>query len=194
MRKNLSLSSRIMIIFIYAIILRYFYFQDRSRRLNTTDCRQLPQHNRAWQGLSRLLGLHDKGTQGQHVFARMVYRRMIRCVASGKSSTGTRARFQIGVLLGGEENSTKKQMQAIITFETELAKITIPPEERRDEEKLYNLMSLNELQRKAPFVRLLSSTRLKIFFKYSLFSYLRMRPIIATVVIFISVTSNNFPV
>jgi len=61
--------------------------------------------------------------------------------------------FQIGVLLGGEDNSTKRQMQAIIDFETELAKITTPPDERRDEEKLYNLMSLSELQRKAPFVR-----------------------------------------
>lgn len=68
--------------------------------------------------------------------------------------TGARARFQIGVLLGGEENSTKRQMQDVINFETKLAEITTPPEERRDEEKLYNLMSLNELQRKAPFVRL----------------------------------------
>jgi len=61
--------------------------------------------------------------------------------------------FQIGVLLGGEENSTKRQMQAIIDFETELAKITTPPDERREEEKLYNPMSLSELQRQAPFVR-----------------------------------------
>jgi len=99
----------------------------------------------------------------------MVYRRTIRCVASGESSTGTRTRFQIGVLLGGEENSTKKQMQAIIDFETKLAKITIPPEERRDEEKLYNLMSLNDLQRKAPFVRLLSPTRSRMFSRIFVF-------------------------
>ncbi|XP_011875203.1 PREDICTED: endothelin-converting enzyme 1 isoform X1 [Vollenhovia emeryi] len=59
---------------------------------------------------------------------------------------------KIGVLLGGEENLTKKQMQDVIAFETRLAEITIPPEERRDEEKMYNLMSLNELQRKAPFM------------------------------------------
>lgn len=71
-----------------------------------------------------------------------------------ESSTGARTCLQIGVLLGGEENSTKRQMQDIITFETKLAEITTPPEDRRDEEKLYNLMSLNELQRKAPFVRL----------------------------------------
>ncbi|XP_020280455.1 endothelin-converting enzyme 1 isoform X3 [Pseudomyrmex gracilis] len=59
---------------------------------------------------------------------------------------------KIGVLLGGEENSTRKQMQDVITFETKLAEITIPPEERRDEEKLYTLMSLSELQRKAPMI------------------------------------------
>ncbi|KAM0734687.1 Endothelin-converting enzyme-like protein [Formica fusca] len=57
-------------------------------------------------------------------------------------------------LLGGEENSTKKQMQAIIDFETKLAKITIPPEKRRDEEN--NLMLLNKLKRNAPFICLLS--------------------------------------
>lgn len=61
--------------------------------------------------------------------------------------------FQIGVLLGGEENSTRRQMQDVIDFETKLAEITTPPDERRDEEKLYNLMPLSELQRKAAFVR-----------------------------------------
>jgi membrane metallo-endopeptidase-like protein 1 len=55
-------------------------------------------------------------------------------------------------LLGGEENSTRKQMQDIIDFETKLAEITIPQEERRDEEKLYNIMTISELQDKAPFV------------------------------------------
>lgn len=140
------------------IIKTNFYLQDRSRRLNVADCRQLSQHNRTWQGLNCLPGLHDKGTQGQDIFAHTVYRRAIHCVASGESSTGTRGRFQIGVLLGGEENSTKKQMQAVIDFETKLAQITIPPEERRDEEKLYNLMSLSDLQHKAPFVRILLSS------------------------------------
>lgn len=56
------------------------------------------------------------------------------------------------MLLGGEENSTREQMTKVIDFETNLAKIMTPLEERRDEEKLYNLMSLNELQRKAPMV------------------------------------------
>ncbi|XP_043262342.1 endothelin-converting enzyme homolog isoform X2 [Colletes gigas] len=59
---------------------------------------------------------------------------------------------KIGVLLGGERNSTRSQMREVIEFETKLAKIMTPLEERRDEEKLYNLMSLDELQRKAPFM------------------------------------------
>lgn len=56
------------------------------------------------------------------------------------------------MLLGGEEKDTKRQMQAVIDFETKLAEITIPQEDRRDEEKLYNLMSINQLQKIAPFV------------------------------------------
>ena len=59
---------------------------------------------------------------------------------------------KIGTLLGGGEASTRRQMQAVVEFETRLANITEPPESRRDEEKLYNLMSLTELNEKAPFV------------------------------------------
>ncbi|XP_028131382.1 endothelin-converting enzyme homolog isoform X3 [Diabrotica virgifera virgifera] len=59
---------------------------------------------------------------------------------------------KVGVLLGGDQNSTKQQMQDIIKFETKLANITIPGELRRDEEKLYNLMKIGDLQVKAPFI------------------------------------------
>ncbi|KAJ9601453.1 hypothetical protein L9F63_000370, partial [Diploptera punctata] len=59
---------------------------------------------------------------------------------------------KIGILLGGEENSTRAQMQAVIDFETKLAEITSPPEDRRDEEKLYHLMPLSEVQNMAPFM------------------------------------------
>lgn len=60
--------------------------------------------------------------------------------------------MQIGVLLGGEENSTRAQMQGVIEFETQIAEITSPPEDRRDGEKLYHLMPLSEVQEMAPFV------------------------------------------
>lgn len=59
---------------------------------------------------------------------------------------------KIGTLLGGEEASTRRQMQDVVDFETRLANITEPPEFRRDEEKLYNLMSLAEMNEMAPFV------------------------------------------
>uniref|UniRef100_A0A1B6E866 Endothelin-converting enzyme 1 n=1 Tax=Clastoptera arizonana TaxID=38151 RepID=A0A1B6E866_9HEMI len=59
---------------------------------------------------------------------------------------------KVGVLLGGEYNSTKAQMEAVIEFETKLANITIPAEDRRDEEKLYNQMPIAQLQEIAPFM------------------------------------------
>ncbi|KAL4221416.1 Endothelin-converting enzyme 2 [Mactra antiquata] len=59
---------------------------------------------------------------------------------------------QIGVLLGGEENKTREYMYDVLQFECDLANITVPSEERRDEELLYHKMSLAELQKLAPFV------------------------------------------
>lgn len=89
-----------------------------------------------------------------------------------ESSTGIH--FQIGMLLGGEENTTRKQMQDVISFETRLAEITIPYGERRDEEKIYNLMSLSELQQKAPFVRLTFFYLYIIHFDYIILQLLRI--------------------
>lgn len=60
---------------------------------------------------------------------------------------------KVGVLLGAtDENDTRRQMKEVIDFETRLAQITVPNEDRRDEESLYNLMSLTELQDLAPFI------------------------------------------
>lgn len=60
---------------------------------------------------------------------------------------------KVAILLGAtDENDTKRQMKEIIDFETRLAEITIPNEERRDEESLYNLMSLTDLEDLAPFI------------------------------------------
>ncbi|XP_014239311.1 endothelin-converting enzyme homolog isoform X5 [Cimex lectularius] len=58
----------------------------------------------------------------------------------------------MGVLLGGEKNRTRKLMKNIIDFETKLAEITIPDEERRDEEKMYHLMTVADLENLAPFI------------------------------------------
>lgn len=45
-------------------------------------------------------------------------------------------------------------MQEVIEFETKLANITIPAEDRRDEEKMYHQVAVAELQEIAPFVSL----------------------------------------
>ncbi|XP_017775297.1 PREDICTED: endothelin-converting enzyme 1 isoform X2 [Nicrophorus vespilloides] len=59
---------------------------------------------------------------------------------------------KVGELLGGDPNSTRDQMSGVIEFETKLANITIPNELRRDEETLYNLLSVAELQDRAGFI------------------------------------------
>lgn len=59
---------------------------------------------------------------------------------------------KVGVLLGGEENKTREQMLDVIDFETRLANITVPSEERRDEEELYHKMSISDVQKLAPFI------------------------------------------
>lgn len=45
-------------------------------------------------------------------------------------------------------------MQDIIVLETRLAEITVPSEDDLGDKRNYAVMSLDDLQRKAPFVRL----------------------------------------
>uniref|UniRef100_A0A671RN37 endothelin-converting enzyme 1 n=1 Tax=Sinocyclocheilus anshuiensis TaxID=1608454 RepID=A0A671RN37_9TELE len=59
---------------------------------------------------------------------------------------------ELGLLLGGDKNSTRVQMQQILDFETALANITVPQDERRDEEKLYHKITIADLQVLAPAV------------------------------------------
>ncbi|CAL8352143.1 unnamed protein product [Lota lota] len=59
---------------------------------------------------------------------------------------------ELGLLLGGSRNSTEQQMRQILELETALANITIPQDQRRDEEKLYHKITIAELQVLAPAV------------------------------------------
>uniref|UniRef100_A0A674P912 endothelin-converting enzyme 1 n=1 Tax=Takifugu rubripes TaxID=31033 RepID=A0A674P912_TAKRU len=59
---------------------------------------------------------------------------------------------ELGTLLGGEKGSTHLQMQQILDFEKALANITVPQDQRRDEEKIYHKVSVAELQLLAPAV------------------------------------------
>ncbi|XP_026047389.1 endothelin-converting enzyme 2b isoform X3 [Astatotilapia calliptera] len=59
---------------------------------------------------------------------------------------------ELGMLLGGERSSTQAQMQQIMDFETGLANITVPQDQRRDEEKIYHKVTIAELQLLAPAI------------------------------------------
>ncbi|XP_071388086.1 endothelin-converting enzyme 1 isoform X2 [Centroberyx affinis] len=59
---------------------------------------------------------------------------------------------ELGVLLGGSEETSRSLMEEIVNFETTLANITVPQEERRDEELIYHKMQAKELATLAPAV------------------------------------------
>ncbi|CAM9110461.1 unnamed protein product [Lampetra planeri] len=59
---------------------------------------------------------------------------------------------ELGTLLGGDRSSAHHQMQQILEFETVLANITVPQDQRRDEEKIYHKVTISELQLLAPAV------------------------------------------
>ncbi|XP_033618492.1 EEF1AKMT4-ECE2 readthrough transcript protein isoform X2 [Fukomys damarensis] len=59
---------------------------------------------------------------------------------------------ELGLLLGGCLASTREQMRQVLELETQLANITVPQDQRRDEEKIYHKMSISELQALAPAV------------------------------------------
>uniref|UniRef100_A0A3P9ASU1 endothelin-converting enzyme 1 n=1 Tax=Maylandia zebra TaxID=106582 RepID=A0A3P9ASU1_9CICH len=52
----------------------------------------------------------------------------------------------------GGRSSTQAQMQQIMDFETGLANITVPQDQRRDEEKIYHKVTIAELQLLAPAI------------------------------------------
>ncbi|XP_037695346.1 endothelin-converting enzyme 2 isoform X4 [Choloepus didactylus] len=57
---------------------------------------------------------------------------------------------KLGMLLGGRPVSTRKQMQQVLELEVQLANITVPQDQRRDEEKIYHKMNIAELQSCVP--------------------------------------------
>ncbi|CAG0913113.1 unnamed protein product [Notodromas monacha] len=59
---------------------------------------------------------------------------------------------EVGVLLGGKRDNVRYQMIEVIKFEQRLAEITMPEDQRRDMEKIYQKMPLRVLKKHAPFV------------------------------------------
>ncbi|XP_071109862.1 neprilysin-like isoform X2 [Haliotis cracherodii] len=56
----------------------------------------------------------------------------------------------VAIMFGANETIAESDISKIIDFETELANITIPQDQRRDNEQLYNRMTIAELQRRVP--------------------------------------------
>ncbi|XP_049590528.1 endothelin-converting enzyme 1 isoform X1 [Syngnathus scovelli] len=59
---------------------------------------------------------------------------------------------ELGVLLGGSEETSRLLMGEILDFETALANITVPLEARRDEELIYHKMEAKDLKSLAPAI------------------------------------------
>ncbi|KAJ6653843.1 hypothetical protein lerEdw1_008640 [Lerista edwardsae] len=59
---------------------------------------------------------------------------------------------ELGMLLGGAKASTEEQMQEVLELEIQLANLTVPQDERRDDERIYHKLNIAELQALAPAV------------------------------------------
>ncbi|XP_072047750.1 neprilysin-1-like [Amphiura filiformis] len=62
----------------------------------------------------------------------------------------------IAVMLGADEDTAVADMTDVLEFETKLANLSTPEEERRDNEKLYNPTTIGELQRDVPEINWVS--------------------------------------
>ncbi|XP_041378589.1 endothelin-converting enzyme homolog isoform X2 [Gigantopelta aegis] len=63
----------------------------------------------------------------------------------------------ISVLLGAPDKEiAREEMTQVIEFETLLANITIPAQDRRDEEKLYHKITIQDMQSRFPFLNWLN--------------------------------------
>ncbi|GFV58253.1 endothelin-converting enzyme homolog [Trichonephila clavipes] len=59
---------------------------------------------------------------------------------------------KVGVLLGGEEYDTTVLMKDVLDFETKLAEIILPDEEKMDHNKIYERITIANLQELMPFI------------------------------------------
>ncbi|GFR02087.1 endothelin-converting enzyme homolog, partial [Trichonephila clavata] len=59
---------------------------------------------------------------------------------------------KVGVLLDGEENATRLQMQDVLEFKIKLAEIQLPAEKLKEHNKVYRKLTVSQLQEVAPFL------------------------------------------
>lgn len=59
---------------------------------------------------------------------------------------------EVGVLLGGDEDVARAAAMDIVDLEHKMAAVTTPDEDRRHNDNLYQLYSIEKLNKLAPFV------------------------------------------
>lgn len=59
---------------------------------------------------------------------------------------------ELATLLGADKEQARKEQTDVVLFEIQLANISLPREERRDANKLYNPMTIGELSKQVPAV------------------------------------------
>lgn len=65
------------------------------------------------------------------------------------------------VMLGGNEKKARQELKRAFEFETLLAKLSIPREERRNYTTMYNKMKIKEIQQMARNVSVLQAASLR---------------------------------
>ncbi|KAL5013750.1 hypothetical protein ScPMuIL_008020 [Solemya velum] len=58
--------------------------------------------------------------------------------------------IDVALVFGANETAAEEEMRDMVTFEINLANVTIPQDQRRDNEKLYNRMTIKELKTRIP--------------------------------------------
>ncbi|KAK4879931.1 hypothetical protein RN001_008077 [Aquatica leii] len=115
----------------------YSDFKNSSRRLINIDQVELELDRENW-----LKGIDDDIIQAY-------YQNMV----------------DLAVLFGADRKFAEYEVQTMITFRGQLANITLPPEERRNETALYNPMTVNEAQDRFPTINWLELLNSVLAFK-----------------------------
>ncbi|RUS91043.1 hypothetical protein EGW08_001171 [Elysia chlorotica] len=71
-------------------------------------------------------------------------------VAAARRTVYQKYMHDVAVMLGADAETAQRDVEEMMLFEIELAKITIPSSERRDNEEMYNKMTVGKLQELVP--------------------------------------------
>ncbi|GFR64348.1 endothelin-converting enzyme 1 [Elysia marginata] len=71
-------------------------------------------------------------------------------IASARRTVYRKYMYDVAVMLGADTDTAHRDVEDMMQFEIELAKITIPTAQRRDNQEMYNKMTVGKLQQLVP--------------------------------------------